>query len=158
MTQNDSDLQKINELLEIMKENDLTEIEIKHGDDKIFLKRSRADSQTVSFLPVSGQAAPSIPAADSANQPISPTPKVDENLVEIKSLIVGTFYSAPSPDSDDYVEIGSHVDSQTVVCIIEAMKVMNEIKAEASGTITEILVTNGQAVEYGQALFRVKPD
>ena len=78
--------------------------------------------------------------------------------MEIKSPIVGTFYATPSPDSEDYVEIGSHVDSQTVVCIIEAMKVMNEIKAEVSGTISDILVSNGQAVEYGQVLFRVKAD
>ncbi len=81
-----------------------------------------------------------------------------ENLVEIKSPIVGTFYATPSPKSEDYVEPGSTVKPQTVVCIIEAMKVMNEIKAETSGTIVEILVTNGQAVEYGQVLFKVKPD
>jgi acetyl-CoA carboxylase biotin carboxyl carrier protein len=79
-------------------------------------------------------------------------------LVVIKSPIVGTFYATPSPDSDPFVEVGSQVDAQTVVCIVEAMKVMNEIKAETSGTIAEILVSNGQAVEYGQALFKVKPD
>jgi acetyl-CoA carboxylase biotin carboxyl carrier protein len=79
-------------------------------------------------------------------------------LIEIKSPMVGTFYATPSPDSAPYVEIGSHVEPQTVICIIEAMKVMNEIKAENSGTVAEILVTNGQAVEYGQALFRVRPD
>jgi len=86
------------------------------------------------------------------------TPQQAEDLVEIKSPIVGTFYVAPSPDSEPYVELGSAVKSQAVVCIIEAMKVMNEIKAETSGTIVEILVTNGQAVEYGQVLFKVKPD
>jgi len=90
------------------------------------------------------------------SQPSAPQP--DEDLVEIKSPIVGTFYVTPSPDSEPYVELGSAVRPQTVVCIIEAMKVMNEIKAEASGTIAEILVTNGQAVEYGQVLYRVKPD
>ena len=81
-----------------------------------------------------------------------------EDLLEIKSPIVGTFYEAPSPDSEPYVEAGSRVDPQTVVCIIEAMKVMNEIKAEVSGTIVERTVKNGQAVEYGQVLFRVRPD
>ena len=81
-----------------------------------------------------------------------------EALQEIKSPIVGTFYEAPSPDSDPYVEVGAHVDPQTVVCIIEAMKVMNEIKAEVSGTVVEKTVANGQAVEYGQVLFRVRPD
>jgi acetyl-CoA carboxylase biotin carboxyl carrier protein len=72
--------------------------------------------------------------------------------------MVGTFYATPSPDSEPYVELGSHVTEQTVICIIEAMKVMNEIKAEVEGTIEEILVTSGQAVEYGHPLFRVKPD
>jgi acetyl-CoA carboxylase biotin carboxyl carrier protein len=71
---------------------------------------------------------------------------------------VGTFYARPSPDSESYVDIGSQVNPQTVVCIIEAMKVMNEIKAEMSGTIVKIMVTSGQAVEYGQVLFRVKPE
>ena len=82
----------------------------------------------------------------------------EENLVEIKSPIVGTFYATPSPDSEPYVEVGSKVTSQTVICIIEAMKVMNEIKAEMEGTIAEILVKNGQAVEYGQVLYKVRPD
>ncbi|MFB0525064.1 MAG: acetyl-CoA carboxylase biotin carboxyl carrier protein, partial [Phycisphaerae bacterium] len=85
-------------------------------------------------------------------------PTKEEELVEIKSPIVGTFYATPSPDSEPYVEVGSHVEPQTVVCIVEAMKVMNEIKAETRGTIVEILVTNGQAAEYGQVLFRVRPD
>ena len=80
------------------------------------------------------------------------------NLVAIKSPIVGTFYAKPSPDSEPFVEIGSNVGPQTVVCIIEAMKVMNEIKAETSGTIVESFVSDGQAVEYGQVLFKVKPD
>ena len=81
-----------------------------------------------------------------------------EETVEIKSPMVGTFYEAPSPDSDPYVEPGAHVDPQTIVCIIEAMKVLNEIRAEISGTVVEKLVKNGQAVEYGQPLFRVKPE
>ena len=85
-------------------------------------------------------------------------PQVKEDLIEIKSPLVGTFYATPSPDSDSYVEVGSYVEAQAVVCIIEAMKVMNEIKTESSGTIAEILVTNGQAVEYGQVLFRLRPD
>jgi len=90
--------------------------------------------------------------------PSASQPQPEEDLVEIKSPIVGTYYATPSPDSDPFVELGSHVEPQTVVCIVEAMKVMNEIKAETSGTITEILVTNGQAVEYGRVLFKVKPD
>ena len=94
--------------------------------------------------------------APAAQQPAAESQK--ENLVEIKSPLVGTFYAQPSPDSEPFIEAGSHVDSQAVVCIIEAMKVMNEIKAEVSGTIVEVVAVNGEAVEYGQVLYRVRPD
>jgi len=166
MAQKDSDLQKIKELIEIMKDNDLVEVEIKHGDDKIFLKRSQpqpALGGTVTAVPMIEPGAPTAPArpneAQTSRAEVLPSDtQPQEDLVEIKSPLVGTFYATPSPDSEPYVEVGSHVDAQTVVCIVEAMKVMNEIKTETSGTIAEILVTNGQAVEYGQVLFRVKPD
>jgi acetyl-CoA carboxylase biotin carboxyl carrier protein len=157
----DSDLQKIKELIEIMKRNELVEVEISHGDDKIFLKRG----QPQPVVPVAGGDISTVAAVGNAAQALvrpEPTtvtePQVKEDLVEIKSPLVGTFYATPSPDSEAYVEVGSYVKAQAVVCIIEAMKVMNEIKAEASGTIAEILVTNGQAVEYGQVLFRLRPD
>jgi acetyl-CoA carboxylase biotin carboxyl carrier protein len=101
---------------------------------------------------------PALTAEQLAGATAAPAAKVDEDLLEITSPIVGTFYETPSPDSDPYVEIGAHVSSQTVVCIIEAMKVMNEIKAEVSGTVVERCVTNGQAIEYGQVLFKIKPD
>ncbi|UCF00295.1 MAG: acetyl-CoA carboxylase biotin carboxyl carrier protein [Planctomycetota bacterium] len=162
MVQKESDLEKIKELIEIMKDNDLVEVEIKHGDDKISLKRFQPQQPTVAAVPMITHNASVESATDTAQnlaakaEPLPSPPQ--EDLVEIKSLIVGTFYAAPSPDSGPFVEVGSHVDSQTVVCVIEAMKVMNEIKAEASGTIAEILVKNGQAVEYGQVLFTVKPD
>ncbi len=161
MGQKDDDLQKIKELIEIMKENNLVEVEIKHNDDKIFLKRYSGRQQPViTGIPVPGPNVSAAAGADSTGQ--SPTPaadqQVDENLVEITSPIVGTFYATPSPDSEHYVEVGSHVEAQTVVCIVEAMKVMNEIKTEVGGTITEILVTNGQAVEYSQVLFKLRPD
>jgi len=161
MAQKENDFQKINKLIEIMKANGLAEIEIKHGDDRIALKRFGPQQPVVNVvspvesaqLPLNcSTAAPNfVPeAAGIAGQ--------QSNLVEIKSPIVGTFYVKPSPDSPPYVETGSHVTEQTVVCIIEAMKVMNEIKAEVSGTIVEVLITNGQAIEYGQVIFRVKPD
>lgn len=178
MAQKDSDLQKIKDLIEIMKDNELVEVEIKHGDDKILLKRSQPQQPAITAVPVvtpnisagsqmsfdasGGQAASTspnagVPSAAEA-RPSSIKPQAEEDLLTIKSPVVGTFYMAPSPDSDTFVELGSHVTPQTVVCTIEAMKVMNEIKAEVSGTITEISVTNGQAVEYGQVLFKVKPD
>ena len=166
MADKDADFKKIKRLIKIMKENGLVEIEIKHGDDKIALKR--AQPQTVVGQPITG-----VPVIGHESAAVSPVPPAGdapastgqaasgegaEDLAEIKSPIVGTLYATPSPDSEDYVEVGSRVDPQTVVCIIEAMKVMNEIKAEISGTISEILVSNGQAVEYGQVLFRVKAD
>jgi len=146
-----------------MEKNGLVEVEIKHGDDKIFLKRyvpqQLSPVGTAAFQPESvavpaGIAVAQAPAAETP--PCAPAKQ--EELVQIKSPIVGTFYATPSPDSEPYVEVGSHVEPQTVVCIVEAMKVMNEIKAETRGTVVEILVTNGQAVEYGQVLFRVRPD
>jgi acetyl-CoA carboxylase biotin carboxyl carrier protein len=166
MAEKDSDLQKIKKLIEIMKQNELLEVEIKHGDDKIFLKRCQAQpalSPVVTATPMIKPEPGAAPAGSEgietlSRPPIPQSAPVPEDLVEIKSPIVGTFYATPSPDSEHYVELGSTVQPQTIVCIIEAMKVMNEIKAETCGTIVEILVTNGQAVEYGQVLFKVKPD
>ena len=163
MAQKDTDLQKIKELIEIMKDNDLAEVEIKHGDEQIVLKRYQPQSRQVGITgvpPASAGASSVIPAqAESSVAEAKPSSaQQEEDLVEIKSPMVGTFYAKPSPDSDPFVELSSKVALQTVICIVEAMKVMNEIKAEASGTIAEILVTNGQAVEYGQVLFKVRPE
>ena len=161
MAHKDADLKKIKELIKIMKANELVEVEIKHGDDKIFLKRSQPQ-QVVNQMPVMRFDAGAMPVAAQATEAVGqssaqPAPE-DENLKEITSPIVGTFYATPSPDSEPFVEVGTVVEPQTVICIIEAMKVLNEIKAEISGTIVEALVTNGQAVEYGQPLFKVRPD
>jgi acetyl-CoA carboxylase biotin carboxyl carrier protein len=159
MPEKDADVQKIMELIRIMKENDLVKIDLQHGDDRISLQRAEAPAPipaghiltAVPGAPAPGTA-PGVQAAPAGQTAAA------EATVEIKSPMVGTFYEAPSPDSDPYVEIGAHVEPQTVVCIIEAMKVMNEIRAEIRGTIVERLVKTGQAVEYGQALFRVKPE
>jgi acetyl-CoA carboxylase biotin carboxyl carrier protein len=167
--QKDHDLETIKELIGIMRENDLLEIEIKHGDDKIFLKRSQGQPSVFAPVQVVPQAFPAGPqppavtaagpAGPNSTQPAAPAMQAPaEAMVEIKSPLVGTFYAAPSPDSEPYVEVGSPVEPQTVVCIVEAMKVMNEIKADAAGKIVEILVENGQAVEYGQPLFKVRPE
>ena len=160
MADKDADVQKIKDLIRIMKENDLVKIDIRHGEDYISLQRGQPPQPgimgpVIAHMPGIGtpvvvQQPPSGGHAGAASK--------GEGLLDIKSPIVGTLYVAPSPDSDPYVDIGSHVEPQTVVCIIEAMKVMNEIKAEVSGTIVEKTAANGQAVEYGQVLFRVKPD
>lgn len=160
MAEKDADVQKIQELIKIMKENDLVEIDIKHGDDQLALRRAQPPQPAPVAAPIIASLPGAVPAAGvPAEQPAAPgAAPADDNLPEIPSPIVGTFYEAPSPDSDPYVEAGTHVTAQTVVCIIEAMKVMNEIKAEVSGTIVKACVSNGQAVEYGQALFKIQPD
>jgi len=159
MAKENNDLQKIKELIEIMKANDLLEVEIKHGEDKIFLKRTGPQQPAVTAVPIVAPAVSAPLATADMAVPAAAKPAVPiSSGLEIKSPLVGIFYSAPSPDSKPYVEIGTQVESTTVVCVIEAMKVMNEIKAEVNGTIVEILVNNGQAVEYGQVLFKVRPN
>ncbi len=161
MAENDIDLKKIKELIEIMKQNALEEIEIKHGEDRIFLKKSQPQSLSgpiIASMPMMKPESVSSPSAGHVSRAADTNVPVQDNLVTIKSPIVGTFYAKPSPDSEPFVEIGSQVEPQTVVCIIEAMKVMNEIKSETSGTIVEAFVNDGQAVEYGQVLFKVRPD
>lgn len=151
---NEMDLKKVKELIELMIEKDLVEIELKDGDKKIALKRPQA-APVITHVPMTHAPAPApaeTPAAESAPQ------AEESDLVEIKSPMVGTFYSAPSPDADPFVSIGTRVGPETVVCIIEAMKVMNEIRSEVSGTITELLCAPGKALEFGEAIFKVKPD
>jgi acetyl-CoA carboxylase biotin carboxyl carrier protein len=154
-------LDELKELIELMVANDLVEVELANGENKVHLKRPQAQVAPAGFvqhmgmmpsvMPVhTGMAAMAAPAAAAA-------PAEDAGLIDIKSPIVGTFYSAPSPDSETYVKVGSDVNAETVVCIIEAMKVMNEIKAECTGTIVKIMAANGKAVEYGQVIFKVKP-
>jgi acetyl-CoA carboxylase biotin carboxyl carrier protein len=156
MPKDNKDIVQIRELIEIMKENDLVEVTIEHGDDKLRLKRACAQT-TMTGMPFMGLPVPAH-SNGSAQNVTDKTANADEGLIDITSPIVGTFYEAPSPDSPHYAEIGTHVSPSSVVCIIEAMKVMNEIKAEVSGTIVQILVRNGQAVEFGQPMFKVKPN
>lgn len=145
---NEMDLKKVKELIELMIDKDLVEIELKDGDKKILLKRPQAATQ----VPMMQVPAAHAPVAEAP-------PQADESdLIEIKSPMVGTFYSAPSPDADPFVSVGTRVGPETVVCIIEAMKVMNEIRSEVSGTITEIVCAPGKALEFGEAIFKVKPD
>lgn len=146
------DLKKVRDVIELMKENDLVEVELVDGESKIHLKRPGAQMAMMPSMP--------IPQAAPATAPIvtkTPALAVDSGLVEINSPIIGTFYQAPGPDAPPYVKNGSKVEADTVVCIIEAMKVMNEIKAETNGTIVEVCCKDGQSVEYGQVLFRVRP-
>ena len=147
-----------------MKKNSVSEFELEKEDFKIKLKRSPNGGATspvayeeapiVTYVPPTTMAAPSSAAAP----PASAAGLGDPTEQEIKSPMIGTFYRAPSPESGPYVEVGTEVNPETVVCIIEAMKVMNEIKAEVKGVITQILVENAKPVEFGQPLFKVRPN
>jgi acetyl-CoA carboxylase biotin carboxyl carrier protein len=151
----EKDLQKVRELVELMKENDLVEVEIVDGDLKIHLKRPCADARMVQYAAPAPMMAP--PVAAPAPAPAPATSVADAGTMPIKSPIVGTFYQASSPDSPPYVKVGDKVSPDTTVCSIEAMKVMNEIKAETSGTVIEVCCKDGQAVEFGQPLFKIRP-
>jgi acetyl-CoA carboxylase biotin carboxyl carrier protein len=140
-------------LVKLMIEHDLGEVSVTDGGRSIALKRNSSYQPAVVAAGLPAAAAPAGSAAPAAGREEEPS----EHLVEVKSPMVGTLYAAASPDSDPYVSVGSYVDENTVVCIVEAMKVMNEVRAEVSGIITEICVKNAQPVEYGQVLFRVRP-
>jgi len=146
---------EISDLVQLMLENGLTELNVEDSRGKVSLKRGTGTGEPVQaagFGPVA-------PASTQSSQqpPPPPAEHATEQLLEVTSPMVGTFYAAASPDSEPYVSVGSTVGEDTVVCIVEAMKVMNEIKAECTGTIAEICVKNAQPVEFGQPLFRVRP-
>jgi acetyl-CoA carboxylase biotin carboxyl carrier protein len=157
-----TDTRRVEELVQLMAENGLTEIELVEDKSRILLRRGPVGggapaAQASAAAPAFH--APAVPAAQPQAQASAPAAAAEDTTLQpIKSPMVGTFYTAPNPDSDAYVSIGSPVDEKTVVCIIEAMKVFNEIHAEVRGTIAKILVSNGQVVEFGQPLFMVKPE
>jgi acetyl-CoA carboxylase biotin carboxyl carrier protein len=150
------DLKAIKQVVELMKRSELSEFELEEEGFKLRLTRKGSEAPQViqAVAPVAAPAAQ--PLASAAPAATESAPAEDPNLSTITSPMVGTFYAAASPDSPSFVKVGQKTDADTVVCIIEAMKVMNEIQAELSGTIVECLVENGQAVEYGQPLFKVK--
>ena len=152
------DLKDIKAIIDLMRKNSVSEFELEKQDFKIRLKRGgNGGNPTVQYEDAPAVAfAPSQPAIVSAVLP-APVATPATNEEEIKSPMIGTFYRAPSPESASYVEVGTEVNPDTVVCIIEAMKVMNEIKAEVKGVITQALVENAKPVEFGQPLFKVRP-
>lgn len=158
------DVRVLEQIVKLMSANDLNTIEVRDGDRRVILKRgadAAAPNASASFYPPHPTSAPSPgPATGAATGPSAPsTPAVSDeaNYPTIKSPMVGTFYAAASPEAKPFVSVGTTVDEETDVCVIEAMKVFNNIKAETRGTIVKILVTNGQTVEFGQPLFVVKP-
>jgi acetyl-CoA carboxylase biotin carboxyl carrier protein len=152
------ELKDIKLVIDLMKKNDLSVFKLETEGFKIVLERGTGGSYTVlttppAPLPLAAPAA--APAAPSAAAPTPAKPAVAEGH-EITSPMVGTFYEAASPESPPYLKVGDTVSEETVVCIIEAMKVMNEIKAETKGVVLEVLAQNGKPVQFGQPLFRVK--
>jgi len=148
------DLKAIKQVVEMMKRSEISEFEIEEKDFKLRLSRKNGDTQIIqAAAPV---AAAPIAAAAPAAPATAAAPAEEQGVSVVKSPMVGTFYTAASPDSPVFAKVGGKVGADSIVCIIEAMKVMNEIQAELSGTITEVLVENGEAVEYGQPLFKVK--
>jgi acetyl-CoA carboxylase biotin carboxyl carrier protein len=166
------DLGQLERLLSFMSEHGLEEFEYAHGELRIRLKKAVTQPATapVLALPVAHVAAPQLipaqppsvapqTAAQTGSEPAQPapgaTPAADEHL--IKSPIVGTFYAGPSPDAGPFVKVGDHVEAGQTVCIIEAMKLMNEIEADIGGEVARVLVENAQPVEYGEPLFALRP-
>lgn len=164
-----TDLNYIKKLIKIIDSCDINEIEIDEEGTKIRVVKNKPSGneapQVIHYAPPPSMQM--MPMAAPASAPEAAQPKTEksaekapakENLIEVRSPIVGTFYRAPSPNADPYVQAGQKIGVGTVLCIIEAMKLMNEIESEVSGTISKILVENAQPVEYNQVLFLIEPD
>lgn len=147
-------LKEIKEMINLMNEHNLSEIEVEKGDLKIKLKKTSALTPEVIFEKTQIAPGPVLPPAEQARAKLEAEAK---KLVEIKAPIVGTFYRTPSPDAAPFVEVGQEIETGQVVCIIEAMKLMNEIKSEVRGRVVDILAENADPVEYGQILFLIEP-
>lgn len=150
------DLNLIKKLIKILESSEVTDLEIEENGTRVKLAKKVRVTQSVSYTPAAAS-----PTAQNISEPVSKTEEkkaVDEHagLHEIKSPIVGTFYRAPAPDADSYVQIGDVVSAGSVLCIVEAMKLMNEIESDVGGKIVKILVENGKPVEYNQPLFLLK--
>ena len=154
------DVQQVRELIELMVEHDLTEIRIKQGDTTVSLRKGFHGEVSVmpapvvqaSAMPPAASAAEALAAAEPAAEPSE-----DDGLVPVISPMVGTFYTGSDPDSLPFIKVGQEVSSDTTVCIIEAMKVFNEIKAEVAGTVERIVAANEKAVEFGETLILIRP-
>jgi acetyl-CoA carboxylase biotin carboxyl carrier protein len=159
---------ELKELIEFLIEKDIAEFELERGDVKVHIKRAGAQTIVHSHaeprfyaVPPAPAAAPELGAVPVAAAPAAaappPAPKAEENLHGVKSPIVGTFYEAPSPGAPPFVKVGDSVEVGQVLCIVEAMKLLNEIESDVAGEIVKKLASNGQPIEYGQELFAIRP-
>jgi acetyl-CoA carboxylase biotin carboxyl carrier protein len=147
-------IDEIRELIQLAKESGVAELEVQRGENRVRVRLSFG-SETSVILPAPATASAPAPAAPKVEA--APVTKEPDTLIYTKSPIVGTFYEAASPDTPPFVRIGEHVTPGKVLCIIESMKLMNEIEADVAGVIESKLVQNGQPVEYGEALFGIRP-
>lgn len=149
-------LDRLKELIALMERHALVELEIEEEGGRVRLRKGgdQVVEKQVFAIPAAVPVREPSPSGGTAARPPAPE---REGLTEIRSPMVGTFFRAPSPDADPYVQLGDRIEEGTVLCLIEAMKVMNEVKSEISGVIREIPVENGEAVEYGQTIFAVEP-
>lgn len=155
---NIKEIKGLKELIKLMSDSDLTEIAIEQGEETLTLKRDRTESQVVTQTVVAQAAAPvaaAAPAVAAAPAATEEAPAADGHIVT--APLVGTYYGAPAPDADNFVQVGDKVKKGDTLCIIEAMKLMNEIESDVSGTIVEIIVENATAVEFGGPLMRIMP-
>ena len=150
------DIRKLKELVRLMVNNDLTELDLRDSEEQVTLRRQH-HAEPGQFIATAPALAPVAVSATPTTAPPE-TDGVLDNLHKIESPMVGTFYTASDPDSPAFVKVGDHVNPDTVVCLIEATKIFNEIKADCSGTIEKIMTKNAEAVEFGQPLFAVKLD
>ena len=149
------DIRKLKELVRLMVANDLSEIDLRDSEEQVTLRRHGPDQAPQ--LVTAPEAVVAVPAAPAATAASDEPADADQGLVAIVTPMVGTFYAAPNPDASPFVNVGATVDQDTVVCMIEAMKIFNEIKAEQSGIIEKVLVSNSESVEFGQTLFLLRP-
>lgn len=155
-----AELQHLKSLIELMVQNDLSRLELREGDKHILLRRGQpilATTAATGTLPAANVAAPAAAPPSIAPAPAAPAASEAERETLIRSPMVGTFYAATEPEAPPFVSVGTTIGPETVVCLIEAMKVFNEIKAEVAGRVTRVLVQNAQAVEFDQPLFAVAP-
>ena len=155
-------LDEIKQILEMMREHELTEFELEHADFKVRLRKNAggqwpAPMPQVNFVPAPSSHPPVAPAPPVAGEPVLTAANEDVDLTIVKSPIVGTFYRSSEPGAKPFIEIGEQVRKGQVICIIEAMKLMNEITADCDGELVKAYVENGQAVQYGERLFAIKP-
>jgi acetyl-CoA carboxylase biotin carboxyl carrier protein len=155
-------IEEIKQLVQLVTESEIAELEVTRGDQRVRIRRNARMARhevvlpTHNFMPHAGAAPP--PSAPIAGTPHRAATPEDNSFIYVKSPIVGTFYEAPAPDVVPFVQIGDKVQPGQVLCIIESMKLMNEIEAEVAGTIVKKLVENGRPVEYGEALFAIRAD